>query len=295
MKKLLFLLVLACLLQLGNVFSQPTDPTVLDGIYVKEHVPARKPVPYHHIREADMMWTKMIWRMLDLKEKINHPLYFPINSNRIENSRYSLISLFLESIDAGDLEVYDDDEFTIPLTISAIDEKFDAVESTTFVENPETGELIETKVPGSRNLGEVSRLLLKEVWYFDKQRSKLEVRIVSMCPIRMAPPKKVIGEDDVSDSDDAVELTMKKMFWVYYLAVRPMLSNHEVYNTNNDAERRTFDDIFFKRRFSSYIFNETNVYENRVISEFKKGLDALIESERIKEWMFKVEHDLWEF
>jgi gliding motility associated protien GldN len=294
MKKLFFLLVLTGLM-LPGLFSQPTDPTVLDGIYVKEHVPARKPVPYHHIREADMMWTKMMWRMLDLKEKINHPLYYPINVNRIENSRYSLISLFIESIEAGDLEVYDDDEFTVPLTIATIDEKFDAVESTTFVENPETGEMIEKQVKGTRNLGEVSRLMLKEVWYFDKQRAKLEVRIVSMCPIRMAPPKKAIGEEDVSDSGDDVELTMKKMFWVYYLAVRPILANHEVFNTNNDAERRTYDDIFFKRRFSSFIFYETNVYENRTISEFKKGLDALLESERIKDWMFKIEHDLWEF
>lgn len=275
--------------------AQPTDPSVLDGIYVKEHVPARKPVPYHHIREADMMWTKMIWRMLDLKEKINHPLYFPINSIRIENSRYSLITLLLESIDAGDLEVYDDDEFTQPLTIATIDEKFDAVESTTFVED-EQGNMIEQKVKGSRNYGEVSKLLMKEVWYFDKQRAKLEVRIVALCPVRMAPPKKVIGEEEsVSDAGDEPELTMKKMFWVYFLAARPILANHEVFNANNDAERRTYDDIFFKRRFSSYIFNETNVYENRVISEFKKGLDALLESERIKDWMFKIEHDLWEF
>jgi len=299
MKRLVFLLVLSGMLNAGMVFSQQKEPTVLDGIYVKEHVPARKPVPYHHIREADMMWTKKIWRMLDLKEKINHPLYFPITQSKIDD-RYSLVSLLLASIESGDLEVYDpseDDEFTTPLTIAGIDMNFEAIADTQYVEDVVTGTDVMKVIPGERRLKEVSRLLLKEIWYFDKQRSMLEVRIVGMCPIRMAPPKQAIGDEASTEAsaEEEPELTMKKLFWVYYPAARPILANHEVYNPNNDAERRTFEDIFFKRHFNSYIFEETNVWENRTISEFKKGLDALLESERIKDWMFKIEHDLWEF
>jgi gliding motility associated protien GldN len=297
MKRLVLLLVLAGMYNTGLVFSQQKEPTVLDGIYVKEHVPARKPVPYHHIREADMMWTKKLWRMIDLREKINHPLYFPINTNRLDD-RYSLISLLLASVESGDLEVYDpseDDEFTTPLTIAGIDLNFDAIPDTQYVEDVVTGTDVQKVIPGERKLKEVSRLMIKEIWYFDKQRAMLEVRIVGMCPIRMAPPKQAIGEEVVETAGEEPELTMKKLFWVYFPAARPILANHEVFNSNNDAERRTFDDIFFKRRFNSYIFQETNVYENRTISEFKKGLDALLESERIKDWMFKIEHDLWEF
>ena len=91
------------------------------------------------------------------------------------------------------------------------------------------------------------------------------------------------------------EFEMKQVCWIYFPSVRPLLANHEVFNSNNDAERRTFDDIFFKRRFSSYIYQETNVYDNRYIGEFKQGLDALMESDRIKDFVFKFEHDLWEY
>jgi gliding motility associated protien GldN len=294
MKKLVVISIIAVMFNI-SLTAQQKEPTVLDGIYVKEHVPARKPVPYHHLREADMMWTKKIWRVLDLREKINHPLYYPIQTVKTDD-RYSLISLTTTSVESGDLEVYDpgDDEFTTPITVATIDVNFGAIADSAYVDNVETGESELKVIAGVRKYGEVTRLMIKEIWYFDKQRSMLEVRIVGMCPIRMAPPKIAIGEE-VSDAGEEKELTASKLFWVYFPSIRPILANHEVFNPNNDAERRTFDDIFFKRRFSSYIFSETNVYDNRIIGEYRYGLDALLEAEKIKDWMFRLEHDLWEF
>jgi hypothetical protein len=70
-------------------------------------------------------------------------------------------------------------------------------------------------------------------------------------------------------------------------------ANVEVYNRQNDAERRTLEDIFWKRMFGSYIYKETNVFD-RIIDEYAQGIDALMESERIKEEIFLLEHDLWE-
>jgi hypothetical protein len=54
---------------------------VLDGIYVKEHHPAKRVIPYTPLREADVMWLKRVWRVIDLREKINHPLYYPTEKN----------------------------------------------------------------------------------------------------------------------------------------------------------------------------------------------------------------------
>lgn len=293
MKKLIVILMFASMLPVTLTLAQQKEPTVLDGIYVKEHVPARKPVPYHHLREADQMWNKKIWRMIDMREKINHPLYYPTTKT---DDRYSLIELIMTSVESGDLEVYDtgDDEFTTPMTIAQIDANFDAVADTSYVDDVETGESKLTIIPGVRKNFEVTRLMLKEIWYFDKQRAMMEVRIVGLCPIRMAPPKVANGEE-VADATEEKELVPKKLLWVYFPAIRPILANHEVFNPFNDAERRTFDDIFFKRRFNSYIFQETNVYDNRIIGEYRYGLDALLESDKIKDWMFRIEHDLWEF
>lgn len=291
MKKLLFLAFL--LLLIIPLFAQQKQSDVIDGVYVKEHVPARKPVPYHHLREADMMWGKKLWRMLDLREKINHPLYFP---TRKMDDRYSLIDLLIYGVENEGLVAYSDidDEFTTPITVAQLNAALDAGIDTIPVENPETGALELKIVPRERRTTEVTRYLMKEYWYFDKQRSMLEVRIIGLCPIRMFAKDAAIGEEQKDDSDEK-ELQMKQVMWIYFPAARPLLANHEVFNPYNDSERRTFDDIFFKRRFSSFIYQETNVYNNRFIWSYKKGLDAMLESDRIKDFIFKFEHDLWEY
>jgi len=260
---------------------------VRDDIYDKEHVPARKPVPYYYLREADVMWKKRIWRMIDLKEKMNHPLYYPTIP---QNDRYSLIDLILYGIQYENLEVYDatiDDEFKVPLTFTQVKEEgFGAVKDTQYVEDVVTGELKPQIIEGEMNSWTTKKYMLKEIWYFDNQRSVMKCRIVGICPIREYFRPEDLDQEDVQ---------MQKICWVYFPSLRHLLASHEVFNPYNDAERRTFDDIFFKRKFSSYIYKETNVYDNRYIGSYKIGLDVMYESERIKDFLFKVEHDLWEY
>lgn len=293
MKKISIILIFVFFVSL-SAFSQQKESYVLDGVYVKEHVPARKPVPYHHLREADMMWGKKIWRMLDLREKLNHPLYFPVKVNKMDD-RYSLTELLLYGIENEGIVVYDDDEFTTPKTLAQVNADLGAKQDTVQVPDLD-GNLVTKVIPQERRPEEVTRYLMKEYWYFDKQRSMLEVRIIGLCPIRMYAKEAALGEENISGGgDQEKELTMKDIMWVYFPSVRPLLANHEVFNPYNDSERRTFDDIFFKRRFSSFIYRETNVYNNRNIWDFKQGLDALLEAERIKDFIFKFEHDLWEY
>ena len=284
------LIISSILLFLSPMLKLSAQSDVLDGVYVKEHVPARKPIPYHHLREADVSWSKKIWRILDLREKANHPLYYPTAP---VDDRYSLIDLLIYGIENEGMVVYDtnDDEFTTPMTLETIDQVFDAINDTQLIEDPITFELIPKIIQGERYTPEITRYLMKEVWFFDRQRSKMEVRIVGMCPIRLFA--KESGDEEMDDDDPV--LTQRTVFWVYYPAIRSLLGNHEVFNTKNDAERRTFEDIFFKRKFSSYIYRETNVFDNRRVLEYKKGLDAQLEAEKIKLQMFTIEHDLWEF
>jgi gliding motility associated protien GldN len=125
----------------------------------------------------------------------------------------------------------------------------------------------------------VKKILLKEEWFFDKQRSVLDVRILGICPL--------YEQEDKEKGD-------QPLFWVYFPEARKELAKYDVFNRQNPQERRSFDDIFWKRQFSSYIIQEENVY-NRAINEYKKGMDALLESNRIKDEIITFEHDLWEF
>jgi gliding motility associated protien GldN len=123
---------------------------------------------------------------------------------------------------------------------------------------------------------------LKEDWIFDKQRSERYVRIIGIAPVveKKSESGEVIGK--------------KELFWLYFPECRYIFANADVFNLHNDAQRMTFDDLFYKRMFHGYIIKEENVY-NRSIESYAKGLDALMESERIKEEIFLTEHDLWHY
>lgn len=301
-------------------FNVGNSQNVLDGVYVKEHVISRKPIPLYYLREADVMWSRKIWRLIDLKEKQNFPLYYP-TEGKVDN-RYSLIDLILTAAEKGyDLNEKEADshlvlyiiknqdkdsisEFILPLNPNGISDTgklykelnllFDVKTTITTRENVVTNSIDTITIEGNMYTNEVKKYILKEEWFFDKQRSKMEVRIIGICPIRVY--KDNAGSSGGSSTiDDEEEMKKKKLFWVYFPSLRPVLCNHEVFNTNNDAERRTFDDIFFKRKFSSYIIRQTNVFDNRDISSYAYGLDAQLEADKIKDYIFKIEHDLWEF
>ena len=251
---------------------------VLDGVYVKEHTPERKVIPYTHLREADVMWSKRIWRVIDLREKINHPLFFPIEEI---NNRRSMIRVIQEGIKEGTITAYDsgDDEFKLAMTKAEAEAKMSPPPDTLPVENPETGEIENKVIVNEFNPEKVKLVRIKEDWFFDKQKSVLECRILGICPMY---------------EDDNPEKPAKPLFWVYFPEARYTFVNAEVYNRGNDSERRTLEDIFWKRMFGSYIRKEQNVYDRR-IDEYATGIEALLESDRIKEEIFLLEHDLWEF
>lgn len=255
---------------------------VLDGIYEKEHVPSRRPVPYAHLREADVIWKKRVWRCIDMRQKMNFQFYYPIN--RI-NERMNLTNLLVYGQTHEGVVLYDgntDDRFTSILTTSEIEERFGAGMKEFRYTDEQGNEIVEER-PGEIDYGEVMQIWMKEEWFFDKQRSRLEVRILGLMPIRFY------------EDENTKEQRMSKMFWAYFPAVRPILANHEVFNRFNDAQRRTYDDIFFKRFFDSYIVQESNIYEDREVAEYRKGRLALWEAEEIKEQMFNYEQDLWSY
>jgi gliding motility associated protien GldN len=121
---------------------------------------------------------------------------------------------------------------------------------------------------------------LKEDWFFDKQKSTLEVRIIGLGLSFLPKDKEGAG--------------CQTFFYVYFPACRPQFAKYEVFNTRNDSERRTFEDIFWKRQFASTIKKESNVFD-RKIQDYSKGIDALLESDRVKGDVFRFEHDLWQF
>lgn len=311
----------------GPVNVQPGG--VVDGVYIQEHIPTKKMIPYEHVREADVVWSKRVWSFIDLREKINHPLYYPfdfyVDSNWVKNSsRWSLWTVIKHHVLNGDLTVFepknpydvfglgvwDGDQFKYPLVPqpglnyysdnnyrSSIDGylnvlgegRYETVKNSigedSVTYDPFTGDEIS---PAPIFVQDKSPILsehivqyrLKEDWFFDKERSVLDVRILGIAPVIYEATKEG-GK-------------YKELFWLYFPHCRYVFNNYFSYNDQNDAQWMSFDDLFWKRRFSSVMYKESNVYD-RKIDTYKAGVDALFEAEKIKEEIRTLEHDVWSF
>jgi len=269
-----------------TAFQHETKAQVVDGAYKREDLSNRKPVPLPYIREADVMWAKKIWRIIDLREKINQVLYFPTKEME---KRSSLINLILRGVEDGQLTAYDartDDEFKVPMTFEQVKETFGATTRVRKVRDPLTGELVDSKTEGEVRSEEVKQIMLKEEWFFDKQTSTMNVRIIGICPIQEFYRDEDINQEDVQ---------RRQVCWIYFAEARDLFASNAVFNPNNTARNMSFDDMFIKRRFNSYVVKESNVFNNRDISQFLSGKEAMLESKRIENEIFNYEQDLWEY
>jgi gliding motility associated protien GldN len=284
MNKLIIFLLLAIALgsNLNTVSAQVMDSPPRDGVFDKINSPERKPIPYCAVREADVVWSNRIWRTIDMRQKINQVFYYP--ENPYANWR-NFTTVIMDALKEGSITAYEDiptNEFTMPLTYTEIISKLEKLDTQQLTRPYPPYDLYDTVIAQKFNSQDVKRLRIKEDIFFDKQRSQQDVRIIGLCLVKD------------KYNDDGTVRAPEPMFWLYFPEIRTVLAKAEVFNRNNDAERRTYDDIFWKRMFDSYIYKEKNVYD-RTILQYATGLDALLESERIKNDLFKFEHDLWEF
>jgi gliding motility associated protien GldN len=272
-KKILFVLISLSLS--GIVKAQ-----AFGDIYQKS-IPDAKKIEFPYLREGDVVWSKRILRLVDLREKINQPLYYP--TEKTNDGRRNFLGILLDEIKAGRLNAYSTLDPTVPTTYSDVETNMGAKTRTESVRINAAGDTKDTTIVEKSNPDEVKQLLLYEEWYFDKKLSTLEVRIIAIEPFYMGFDAQL------------QRASHKGLFWVNFNDIRDVMSKNEVYITNNDAQRMSFDDFFMQRRFGSMIYGESNVYNDRRISQYMVGKSALFEAERIKNELFNFEHDLWEY
>ncbi|HTL83210.1 MAG TPA: gliding motility protein GldN [Bacteroidia bacterium] len=268
------------------VFGQTAPCINVDSTGVGGSVmnPSRRPVPYPYLREADVMWSKRIWRTLDLREKMNQPYYYPETPH---DGLQSLFDLIKCGVMSGAITAFDnpamDDEFKVKMDPAAVENLLVSKEVIS-VENPNApGTYEEDTVVNEISSTDILAYWIKEDWFFDKQRSVMDVRILGICPMATK-----------TDPSSGAVLGYRPLFWLYFPQLRPLLVKQGVYLGQNYAQRITYDDMFQKRYFSSYIHKESNVYD-RTINQYETGVDALLESDRIKNEISNFESDMWHY
>jgi len=301
--------------QQGNLSNSTTpiaaeEPPV-DGYYVKSDILDREVVPYADIRPTDVAYVKRIWREFDLREKMNR-LYASPKSR--------LIDVIMQAVMAGELTAYDPtpteddptgDSFKTRLSPDEVLGRFGS-DSILVEEYDDQGNVIASHFEATTfNPDDVVRFRIKEDWIFDKQRSVFEPRIIGIAPLvtpkmdeitgggstgmeGMDATGDVAGLDRAGDSPTAAAEPYPA-FWIYFPEARHIFVNKEVTSRHNDATGLSYDDVFIKRLFSSYIVKQSNPEDLRIRDYVENGLDRLYEAERIKKNLVDFEQDLWSY
>tara|TARA_B100001059_G_scaffold74037_2_gene71550 strand:+ start:24858 stop:25760 length:903 start_codon:yes stop_codon:yes gene_type:complete len=249
-----------------------------------------KPLAYGFVDDRDLMWSKTIWEVIDLDERVNFPYYYPTDTLNLGPDRRSLFDVLKKNLSNSNIkEVYKSAYFQEKLTYEEIQERLIAVDTTDAgYEQFNADGFVDPQFIERRRItaAEIRQYKIKGTWYFDKRLGELKYRLLAVCPV--APDvavKTLAGEEE-----DLVEL-----FWVWFPDARSSLNQIKVFNTRNSSQPITYDHMLNSRRFNSTIYKEENVYEDREVKDYiyEDALRMLLESERIKSVIRDYEQDMW--
>jgi gliding motility associated protien GldN len=255
-----------------------------DNAVDKSFVNERTPLAYEHLRWDDALFAEKVWRELDLREKLNSPFRYEAED---DNGSQMFFDILLSAIQKDSVVAFADDRFTTPLNAQEMGNvTAGGPKDTTAVRDPNDPNKIVKWVVTQESFDpkSIMKLRIKEEWVFDREASRLFVRILGIAPVKQIQRGN--------------QLQNEVLFWIYYPDLRKTLAKYEVYNPKNMGYgRMTWEELFESRMFSSYITKSTlDNPGNKVIRQMiKDPILALLEGDNIKERIFNYEQDLWSY
>lgn len=299
MKKIIFIIICTCFVNVGfsqsNLLNAKT-PSEIDKLSKDAEVDYN--LEYDSISKENILWSKVVYEYIDLNEKLNFPLLFPVDDNVFRDSRKSLWKTIYGGIKDGVItELYeaDNDKFLPHLKIVDRDStSYNDIIDFFVDEEYRNGNKQDGMQLGSEDILGYN---IKGIWYFDKIQAELKYRLLGIQPYGIDIKDKVKAELQSRDPLNSVYP------WIWYPSIRKVLHQSKVFNEKNNNNNISFDDLLVNRRFSSFIYKYNNVYGDREIKDYIKQrpneskqqhhLRILLESERIKKEILDFELDMW--
>ncbi|WFB63695.1 gliding motility protein GldN [Sphingobacterium sp. WM] len=222
----------------GEVLSD-TIPTT-DGFYQVNNLEDAVPFAYPEVNLKNIRFYKRVWRDIDLKDERNFIYAVPGNS---------LMEVIMKGIETGKLTPYnpEDDSFKGKLSASEGIARFaDSVLVPIF---DDEGNQIDSRMTLNEfNPERVTKFRIKEDIFFDKQRGRLETRIIGVAPLM----------DITTSSELATSVGSTPAFWLYFPQLRYSLVKVDISDPDRGLYDMTMDDLFVQRKFASKIVRESS-------------------------------------
>jgi len=249
-----------------------------------------EPLEYGYIEDKDIIWSKVVWEVIDLNERLNQPYYRASDGLLTESA--SLYDALVQGVKSGEIQqVYDDEYFTTKMTYDQIVARTENKDTQQYYfdmidagEEPDSALIFNFQV----NSKDIKMLKTKGMWYIDRRLGEMKYRLLGLCI--MGPDAAALGTQ--FDDGELVEL-----FWIWYPDARKVLNNYTVFNPNNSSSSITFDDLLNARRFSSVLYKAQTMYGITPIEEYipEDAKGQLAESDRIRESILQSEADMWQY
>lgn len=252
-----------------------------------------EPLPYGYTDERDILWSKTTWEIIDLDERINFPLYYPIDTNNIGSDRRSLYDVLVKNIKNGNIEdVYADSYFTEKRTLGDLSASMVYSDTTDYgIEQYNAEGIVDDQYIRRFELdaGDIEEWRIRGLWYLDKRQGELKYRLLGIAPVANEARSKAFPDDSF---DSKVEL-----FWVWFPGARETLHKAKAFNRKNTSQPISFDHLLNSRRFNAVIYKEDNVQGDRGVGDYinDNAMMQLMEAERIKDQIRNIEIDIWNY
>ena len=92
---------------ISNILNakNPEDIGIRNAIQI--NADEQKPLEYGIVNDKDILWSTMIWEVIDLDERINFPLLYPVEFDIVGRERRPMLWWLRQEIEKGNLDVYD--------------------------------------------------------------------------------------------------------------------------------------------------------------------------------------------
>ncbi|AZQ42724.1 type IX secretion system ring subunit PorN/GldN [Nonlabens ponticola] len=246
-----------------------------------------EPLPYGFVGDRDILWQRNVWESIDLDERMNFPLYYPVDTNFVGGNRRSLFHVLTKAAREGQIELYRDSYFNTKANFQDLGSSLRRVDTSDAgieIYNQTGSVPAEYITTTTINANMVDEYRIRGVWYFDTRQAELKYRLIGIAPVT----------PDVNFLEDK---TGVELFWVFYPDARNILHEAKSFNSQNSARPISFDHLLNSRRFNAVIYKIDNVQGDRDIDSYiaDNSMMQLLESQRLQEIIRNFEIDMWNY